>query len=71
MKLGLFRESFDPIHKEHFNIANNAYNQFNLDSIVFIPSKRAQFLDSKSRYDLIKKATRDIPYFDLKIMNFI
>lgn len=39
MLIGLFGGTYDPVHKGHIKIAEEAVKQFNLDELWFIPAK--------------------------------
>ncbi len=43
MKICLFGGSFNPIHKGHIKIANEAIKQLNLDKLIFIPCQKNPF----------------------------
>lgn len=38
-KIGLFGGAFDPIHLGHTDLANAVLEEYNLDEVIFIPSK--------------------------------
>lgn len=68
MKIALFGGSFDPIHYGHLNLAESAYEKFNLDKVIFIPSgipphKCSTVAHKIHRLEMIKLAIRDNPHF--------
>ncbi|MBE5906908.1 MAG: nicotinate-nucleotide adenylyltransferase [Lachnospiraceae bacterium] len=69
MKVGIFGGTFNPIHNGHLLIAENAYTQFQLDKVVFLPAgipphkQSMGILDGKRRIEMVASAIKDIPYF--------
>ena len=59
-KLGLLGGSFDPIHRAHIAIAQQALENLGLDEVHFIVAKQAPHkslvLDAEKRYQLVCKA---------------
>ena len=39
MNVGVLGGTFDPPHKAHIKIAERSIEQFNLDKVIFIPSR--------------------------------
>ena len=68
-KIGIMGGTFSPIHNGHLALANEAYNAFSLDKILFMPSGKSymkqQVLDNTKRVTMVAKAIQDIPYFEL------
>lgn len=68
-KIGLMGGTFNPIHYGHLLIAENAYEQFGLDEVIFIPTGRSphkdarQILDARERMEMIRLAIADNPHF--------
>lgn len=68
-KIGVMGGTFDPIHYGHLLIAENAYEQFQLDKVIFMPTGHSphknekQVLGAKERIDMIKLAIKDNPHF--------
>lgn len=68
-KIGLFGGTFDPIHMGHIALAKRVLEQFELDSIIFIPAgnpphKSAKTItDKQHRYNMVKLATENEPSF--------
>lgn len=68
-KIGIMGGTFDPIHNGHLALAEAAYHQFSLDSVIFMPTgnpphkEGKKVLDGKLRIQMVQLATADIPYF--------
>lgn len=60
MKIGIFGGSFDPPHKEHFNIAIHSINALGLDRLFVLPARIpphkpfAILTDGQSRLNMLK-----------------
>jgi nicotinate-nucleotide adenylyltransferase len=70
MKIGVFGGTFNPIHYGHLRSAEEIRASFDLDRIFFIPSgnpplKRKDLADADRRYNMVKIAARDNPYFEV------
>lgn len=68
-KIGIMGGTFDPIHLGHLLIAENAYEAFELDEILFIPSgipyMKKGVSDVIDRVNMTKIAIEDNPHFML------
>lgn len=70
-KIGIIGGTFNPIHVGHLFLAENAYEEFRLDEILFIPSGISYFkdpksiLDKKTRIAITGEAIEDNPHFAL------
>ncbi len=68
MKIALFGGSFDPVHREHINLAVKAKEELGLDKLYFIPSYRAPHkmlgavAGGEDRLDLLRAACRSLPF---------
>lgn len=68
-KIGLMGGTFNPIHYGHLLIAENAYEQYHLDEVIFIPTGQSphkdarQILGAKERMEMIHLAIADNPHF--------
>lgn len=68
-KIGLMGGTFDPIHYGHLLIAENAYEQFRLDHVIFMPAghsphkDESQILSAEERSDMVRLAIADNPHF--------
>lgn len=61
--------TFSPIHFGHLKLATTAYEEFNLDKVLFIPSGNSYLkndvLESRYRLEMTKLAVMDTPYFEV------
>lgn len=70
-KVGIIGGTFNPIHMGHLILAENAYDEFKLDEILFIPTGISHFkdpsivLDKKKRIAMTGGAIDDNPHFAL------
>lgn len=70
-KIGLMGGTFNPIHNAHLMLARNAYKQFGLDEVVFLPSKKAphkpniNVASDDARVEMIQLAIEGINEFSL------
>lgn len=75
-KVGIMGGTFNPIHMAHLILAEKAYEQFGLDEIVFLPSRRPAYkelqevIEEKYRQDMIELAIKDNPHFTIDTMEF-
>lgn len=75
MKICLFGGSFNPIHKGHIKIANEAIKQLNLDELIFIPCQKNPFKkdvnyvngeDRKKMIEMVLENKMTISDFEIK-----
>lgn len=70
MRIGIFRGTFDPIHKGHIAFANQAISAAKLDYVYFLPEKVPQHKksvgDYKKRLETITRATA--PHANLSLL---
>lgn len=73
-KVGIMGGTFDPIHIGHLILGENAYLQFGLDTVLFMPSgnpphkrERAGRASTEQRIEMVKKAIADNPHFTLSL----
>jgi len=63
-RIGLLGGTFDPIHNGHIAIAKTAIQQLKLDKLLLIPAgnpwQKSEFIDSKHRLEMVKKAGNDL-----------
>lgn len=75
-KIGIMGGTFNPIHYGHLFLAENAYEQMNLDEILFMPSNNPPHKISKDivanehRKAMVHLAIRDNPHFTLSTLEF-
>lgn len=66
-KVGIMGGTFDPIHLGHMLIAENAYETYNLNEVLFVPTGLSHFktsvLDAKTRAKMTGIAIEDNPHF--------
>ncbi len=68
-KIGIMGGTFNPIHLGHIKLAQTAYEQLNLDTIWFMPSKNPPHKDTtdivseEDRVAMLKLAIKDFNYF--------
>ncbi len=68
-RIGLMGGTFNPIHYGHLLIAENAYEQYHLDEVIFIPTGQSphkdarQILGADERMEMIRLAIADNPHF--------
>lgn len=68
-RLGIMGGTFDPIHNGHLVTAEQAFDDLNLDVVVFMPAGRPAFKQDKrvssgeDRYAMTLLATSDNPHF--------
>ena len=68
-RLGIMGGTFDPIHNGHLVAAEQAFDDLNLDVVVFMPAGSPAFKQDKrvssgeDRYAMTLLATSDNPHF--------
>lgn len=73
-RIGVMGGIFDPIHNGHLVTAEEAWKQFGLDQVLFVPSGRPPHkeerhnLDAEDRYLMTVIATATHPYFKVSRM---
>ncbi|MBQ9765817.1 MAG: nicotinate-nucleotide adenylyltransferase [Lachnospiraceae bacterium] len=73
MKIGILGGTFDPIHKGHISLAENAYKQFGLDKILVMPSGNPPhktdrgITEAVHRNRMIELAIKDKVYMELSL----
>ena len=74
MNIGVLGGTFDPVHKGHLILAEEARTQLNLTEIIFIPAGQPQLKGDKiispaeHRLQMLRLAIADKPYFKLSAM---
>lgn len=75
-KVGIMGGTFNPIHFAHLILAEQAYEQYGLDEVVFMPSKRPAYKDLKEvveeehRQRMIEVAIAKNSHFRIDTMEF-
>jgi nicotinate-nucleotide adenylyltransferase len=70
-KVGIMGGTFNPIHTAHLILAEQAFEQFNLDTVLFMPSKNPPHKDNRSilsdsiRKEMVLLAIDNNPHFEL------
>lgn len=68
-RIGILGGTFDPVHNGHLLLGEQAYREYGLDEIWFMPShvpphKKDHFItDGAARIRMLELATESIPYF--------
>jgi len=68
-KIGIMGGTFNPIHNGHLAIAKAAYEQFSLEKVLFLPSKKPphkrnlKIAQDEERMDMVKLAIAPYPFF--------
>lgn len=76
-KIGILGGSFNPIHNGHIQLARTAYEEYDLDKVIFIPSGIAYFkknIDMPSgnvRHSMVNLAIKGIPCFESSNMEIV
>ena len=69
IKIGILGGTFDPPHSAHYEIAQRAINQYNLDRVIFIPTGSPWQKDIETsyedRYKMTKLLISENPLFEL------
>jgi len=67
-RIGIMGGTFDPVHNGHILLGKQAYTEYGLDEIWFMPShipphkKDHHITESGDRINMLKLALKDIPY---------
>lgn len=73
-KIGILGGTFNPIHTGHLMMAENAYEQFDLQKILFLPcgepphKDRLSFANTRHRANMVSMAIADNPHFELSLV---
>lgn len=70
MNIGILGSSFNPIHIAHLVIAEEARKRFNLDKVLFIPTKNpyhkdVDLLDFETRIEMVEETIKNNKYFEV------
>ena len=64
MKIGIYGGSFNPVHNGHIHLANTAVEEFGLDRLYLLPSKKsphrssAEYAPDEDRLEMLRLATK-------------
>ena len=70
-KVGIMGGTFNPIHFGHLLLAETAYQQFDLDEVLIMPTKNTYYkkmnnlVQAEDRVNMVKLAIADNPHFVL------
>ncbi len=70
-RVGIMGGTFNPIHIGHLIVAEAAYEAYNLDEVLFVPSghsymkEQSEILDAKTRVHMTGLSIEDNPHFAL------
>lgn len=73
-KVGIMGGTFNPIHNAHLILAEQAYYQFDLDKVLFMPTKnpphkkKQELASDEHRKNMIKIAIKNNPNFELSTL---
>lgn len=68
-KIGIMGGTFDPVHNGHLMLGRQAWEEYHLDEVWFMPSHNPphktdhHVTDAKDRCEMVKLAIADHPYF--------
>lgn len=73
-RIGIMGGTFNPIHKGHIKLAKRAYEQYQLDKVLFMPAgdpphkKEEEVINATHRMNMVKLAIEGIAYFEPSAM---
>lgn len=73
-KVGIMGGTFNPIHQGHLILAEQAYEQFGLDHVLFMPSKnpphknKSELLSDEHRTNMVMLAINKNPHFAISTL---
>ncbi len=72
MKIGIFGGTFDPVHRGHLQLAQNARAQFLLDKVIFVPAyypphkqELLSLTSAEDRYEMVRLAIEGEPFLEI------
>lgn len=73
-RIGIMGGTFDPIHIGHLILGETAYEQFQLDKVLFMPAgnpphkrERKDRASDEQRTEMVKRAIASNPHFELSL----
>lgn len=75
-KIGIMGGTFNPIHYAHLILAENAFEQYSLDEVIFLPSRKPAYkplediVEDEHRKNMVMLAIKDNPHFTISTMEF-
>lgn len=71
-RVGIMGGTFNPVHNGHLAMAQNAYEQYKLDEVLFMPSGhsylKTNVLDTGKRIEMVKYAIEPYSCFSLSMI---
>lgn len=69
-RIGVFGGSFNPLHIGHLIIAESAWQEFNLEKVIFVPTgdtpnKSMHHINKTDRFEMVKLAITENPNFSI------
>ncbi len=70
-KIGILGGTFDPVHLAHLQLAKSAYEQFHLQSVIFLPAGDPphktdhKIVPAYRRLEMLKLCLKDYPQFQI------
>jgi len=68
-RVGILGGTFDPVHLAHLQLAKSAFEQFQLDTVIFLPAgdpphkTNRQITPAYRRLEMLKLCLKDYPHF--------
>jgi nicotinate-nucleotide adenylyltransferase len=72
VKIGILGGTFDPVHRGHLQLAQNAQSQFALDKVIFVPACQPphkqnipELTSAQDRYEMVRLAIEGEPFLEV------
>lgn len=75
-KIGIMGGTFNPVHNGHLLLAERAYEQYQLDEVIFLPSRKPAYKEGillaseEERKEMLQIAIATKDYFSLSTLEF-